>query len=239
VGCRSAVLLVAGMALVGACSSSDPDPVTASPTSPTSSVASSGVAQPTTSPAAPSGPPKVVFTEVASVSQPVDLRIRSGDPTTLFVAERAGRITAFRNDQTTQVVLDITERTTPEGERGLLGFTFSPDGGSLYVDYTDRNGDSHVDVYPITSDGTADKEARKELLFQKQPYPNHNGGNLVFGPDGMLYIGFGDGGSEGDPQNRAPNLNTWLGKILRVDPSRTNDLAPGDNPFVGKPGAKP
>ena len=115
-------------------------------------------------------------------------------------------------------VLDIQAQTLAQGERGLLGATFSPDGAFLYVDYTDTSGDSHVDEYAVASDGTVDAATRRQVLFQEQPYANHNGGEVAFGPDGYLYIGFGDGGSAGDPQRRALRLDTWLGKLLRIDP---------------------
>ena len=235
--CRRTLLLatapLATVALgLAACTSS-------SAPSSSSSGGSPGTGASTVAPglATPNGQPRVTFTSIARVEQPVDLRIRPGDNTTLFVAERMGRIKALRDDRTT-TVLDMSSRTKAEGERGLLGFTFSPDGTTLYVNYTDRSGNSHVDHYPMRSDGTVDPSARTELLVQKQPYINHNGGNLVFGPDGMLYIGFGDGGSSGDPQNRAPNLSTWLGKLLRVNPTGSK-LAPDDNPFVGTAGALP
>ncbi len=118
----------------------------------------------------------------------------------------------------------------------MLGFAFSPDGSQLYVDYTDTNGDSHIDEYTVAADGTVDASSRRQVLFQKQPYANHNGGNIIFGPDGYLYIGFGDGGSAGDPQRHGLDLGTWLGKILRIDPRQNGDqpyTVPADNPFVG------
>jgi glucose/arabinose dehydrogenase len=128
------------------------------------------------------------------------------------------------------------------GERGFLGFAFSPDGSHLYVDYTDRDGNSNVDEYAVGVDGAVDVATRRQVLFQQQPYPNHNGGEVIFGPDGYLYIGFGDGGSGGDPERRGLDLSTWLGKILRIDPAQNGDqpfTVPADNPFVGRAGAKP
>jgi glucose/arabinose dehydrogenase len=132
--------------------------------------------------------------------------------------------------------------TKANGEQGLLGLAFALDGTKLYVDYTDLSGNSHVDEYTLGADEVADPASKREVLTQDQPYPNHNGGQLVFGPDGMLYIGFGDGGSGGDPQRHANDLGTWLGKILRIDPKATGDApyaVPADNPFVGQSGAKP
>ena len=133
-------------------------------------------------------------------------------------------------------VLDISSMTKPQGEQGFLGMAFSPDGKRLYVDYTDLNGDSHIDEYTMGPDGRTDPQSQRPILFQKQPFPNHNGGQLAFGPDGYLYIGFGDGGSAGDPMGNGQNLNTWLGKILRIDPTTpANGRAygiPADNPFA-------
>jgi len=133
-------------------------------------------------------------------------------------------------------VLDISRLTRAEGERGLLGFAFSPDGTKLYLDYTDLNGDSHVDEFTMGANGQASPGSQRPILFQKQPFPNHNGGQLAFGPDGYLYIGLGDGGSGGDPQGNGQNLNTFLGKILRIDPSKPSEgkaySIPADNPFA-------
>ncbi len=179
---------------------------------------------------------------MATLTEPVAVGVRSND-TRLFVAERGGRLRALANGTVDPVpVLDISSRTRAGGERGFLGFAFWPDGTKVDVDYTDQNGDSHVDEFTMGADGRADATSRRQILFQPQPYPNHNGGPLVFGPDGYLYIGFGDGGSAGDPQDHAQDLGTWLGKILRIDPHPTGSQAytiPGDNPFVSTAGAKP
>jgi glucose/arabinose dehydrogenase len=111
----------------------------------------------------------------------------------------------------------------------------------LYVNFTDVDGDTRVVAYAMAGD-RADPSSRREVLFVDQPYSNHNGGNLVFGPDGYLYIGLGDGGSGGDPHGNAQSLGTLLGKMLRIDP-RPADGAPyripADNPFVTTPGARP
>jgi glucose/arabinose dehydrogenase len=215
---------------------------TTAPTSPGSSAAAT-----TTSPPAPAGPAldglQVTLTKVASLSEPVDVLTRPGDATGLYVVERGGRVRVVRDGAVAaDPVLDISDRTRAGGERGLLGAAFSPDGAWLYVDYTDLSGNSHVESYAVGATGIADPASRRELLFQEQPYPNHNGGDLVFGPDKMLYITFGDGGSGGDPQRHADKLDTWLGKILRVDPTPTGPapyVVPPDNPFVGRAGARP
>jgi glucose/arabinose dehydrogenase len=135
----------------------------------------------------------------------------------LYVASKSGQVTAIRGGQVDPVpVLDLGGQVSTGGEQGLLGLAFSPDGTHLYVNYTDVAGDTHVVEYAM-SGGVANAGARRELLFVKQPYANHNGGNLVFGPDGFLWIGLGDGGSEGDPNNNAQNPGTPLGKMLRMD----------------------
>ena len=115
------------------------------------------------------------------------------------------------------VVLDISSEVTNNGEQGLLGLAFSPNGKRMYVYFTNRQGDQVVREYAFS--GRA-RRVRAPILEMDDPYGNHNGGNIVFGPDGFLYIGTGDGGSAGDPQNRAQNVNDLLGKMLRIDPSK-------------------
>jgi len=120
--------------------------------------------------------------------------------------------------------LDIRSRVTSGGEQGLLSVAFHPNFARnhlFYVDYTDVNGDTRVVQFKTNKAGTVGLPATaRQVLFVKQPYSNHNGGQLAFGPDGLLYIGMGDGGSEGDPQNRSQNLSSRLGKLLRIDATR-------------------
>jgi glucose/arabinose dehydrogenase len=133
-------------------------------------------------------------------------------------------------------VLDLSGEVSGGGEQGLLGLTFSPDGGRLYVNFTDRAGDTRVVEYAF-SGGRADTGTRRELLFVDQPFANHNGGQVSFGPDGRLYVGLGDGGSGNDPGDRAQNLGDLLGSILRIDPAPSGGrpyTIPPDNPFVGR-----
>lgn len=130
----------------------------------------------------------------------------------------------------------------PDGdlEQGLLGLAFSPD-GHLYVNFTDTAGDTHVSEFAFAG-GSADPATRRDLLFVDQPFANHNGGTLAFGPDGYLYVGLGDGGFGGDPFGNAQNLGTLLGKLLRIDPTPSGGsqyTIPSDNPFVGVPGERP
>src|SRR5262249_54370968 len=125
-------------------------------------------------------------------------------------------------------------------EQGLLGIAFSRDGSKLYANYTDPDGDSHVAEWTMRGDAPI-PGSRRQLLFQKQPFDNHNGGEVAIGPDNMLYIGFGDGGSGGDPFGNAQNLSTWLGKILRIDPrphGRAPYGIPKGNPFAGQVGRR-
>ena len=138
-------------------------------------------------------------------------------------------------------ILDLAGDVSLGGEQGLLGIAFSPDGAFLYVNYTDVAGDTRIVEFAMR-DGLADVSSRREVLAVVQPYPNHNGGNLAFGPDGYLYVGLGDGGSGGDPQGNGQSLSTLLGKMLRIDPRPTAQGPygiPPDNPFVGAPGARP
>ena len=169
------------------------------------------------------------------------MAVRSGDPA-LYVAEKTGRIKALRDGNVDPVpVLDLASQVSLGGEQGLLGLAFSPDGGTVYVNYTDTNGDTNVAGYAMR-DGRADPATKREVLFVDQPYSNHNGGNLVFGPDGYLYIGLGDGGSGGDPQDNGQSLSTLLGKMLRIDPRSSGDRPygiPRDNPFLDRSDVRP
>jgi glucose/arabinose dehydrogenase len=178
---------------------------------------------------------------VANLDEPLGLATRPNDPA-LYVAERTGKVVAIRGrvvDPTP--LLDIGDEVSLGGEQGLLGIAFSPDGRFLYVNYTDTRGDTRVVEW--TMDGrVVDPLSRRQVLFVDQPFSNHNGGNLVFGPDGYLYVGLGDGGSGGDPMGNAQDLGTLLGKMLRIDPRPSDGKPhgiPPDNPFVNMSGARP
>lgn len=161
----------------------------------------------------------------------------------LFIVEQAGRIRIIQsNSVLTLPFLDIASRIATGGERGLLGLAFSPGfstNGQCYVNYTRTNdGAIVVSRFQITADpNLADQNSEQVLLTVPQPFANHNGGQIAFGQDGYLYIGTGDGGSGGDPQNRAQNPSTLLGKILRIDVESgvTPYAIPPDNPFVSAP----
>lgn len=173
---------------------------------------------------------------VATFEQPVAL-VESSDGLATYIAEQSGRVRVLGSSRANiGTALDISGEISSGGEQGLLGIALSPDDSLLYVNFTDEEGDTHIVEYAMLH-GRADPESRRELLFVDQPYPNHNGGHLTFGPDGLLYIGLGDGGSGGDPNGNAQSLRTLLGKILRIDPRPSAGLPysiPPDNPFVGR-----
>ncbi|HXF56162.1 MAG TPA: PQQ-dependent sugar dehydrogenase, partial [Actinomycetota bacterium] len=184
---------------------------------------------------------RVRLVEVARLGQPLALAVRPGDQA-LYVAEKDGLVRAVRGGRVDpEPVLDLRGQVSQGLEQGLLGLAFSPDGRYLYVNYTDLAGDTRVVEYAVV-EGRADPGSRREVLFVDQPYPNHNGGNLAFGPDGYLYVGLGDGGSANDPHGFAQDLGSLLGKLLRIDPRPFGGRpygVPPDNPFVGRPGARP
>ncbi len=183
----------------------------------------------------------VTLTEIASgLDSPVALAARPGTET-LYVAERSGTVRALGGRDGDEPVLDVSDDVTAGGEQGLLGICFSPDGDLLYVDFTDLDGDTRVQEFEMGDDGIADSGSRRELLRVEQPFGNHNGGHVAFGPDGMLYIGLGDGGSAGDPEGNGQDLGVLLGKILRIDPRPSGDApysVPDDNPFVNDADAR-
>jgi glucose/arabinose dehydrogenase len=195
----------------------------------------------TTTIAGPLPEPAIALAPIGDFDHPVEVESRPGDDR-IFVVEQPGRVVAV-SDLDTEVVLDITGETSGGGEQGLLGLSFHPEQELAYVDYTDRNGDTVVAEYvvdPVTA--VFDPESARTVLTIDQPFGNHNGGELDFGPDGYLYIGVGDGGSAGDPQRNGLDLSTRLGKILRIDPIPSGDAAftvPPDNPFVDVDGADP
>ncbi len=168
----------------------------------------------------------------------------------LFVLEQAGRVRVIAGGGLVAApYLDLTGRIASGGERGLLGLAFAPgfgpDEGRLYVHYSNTEGDTTIAELRATPGAdTVDPSTLRILLVEKQPYPNHNGGWIGFDPQGRLLIGLGDGGSSGDPENRASSLATVLGKMLRID-VLTGPVAgrayaiPSDNPFASTPGARP
>ncbi|MGH3023556.1 MAG: PQQ-dependent sugar dehydrogenase [Gaiellaceae bacterium] len=157
--------------------------------------------------------------EVASgLNAPVHAAAAPGEPDRLYVVEQAGRIVVLEDGEILrEPFLDIVEDVRSGGEQGLLSVAFHPDyeaNGLFYVNYTNLVGDTRVRELERTARGV---DERRMLLSIDQPYANHNGGQLAFGPDGLLYVGTGDGGAGGDPENRAQDPSSQLGKLLRLD----------------------
>ena len=154
-----------------------------------------------------------------------------------YVLEQPGRVLTFREgDARATVFLDIRDHVEFGGEKGLLGFAFAPDfaqSGIFFLDYT-RGGPLRTEITSFTSsNAVADNASEKLILEIGQPFDNHNGGQIAFGPDGYLYIGMGDGGSGGDPMRNGQNRNVLLAKLLRINVSdRTRYTVPADNPFA-------
>ena len=229
--------IVVVLLLATACSS----PSSSTSTSAASSTPSTSTPTSSSEPPAPLASVRVSLEQVATLEQPLALSVRTHDRA-LYIAEKTGRVMAIRDGRVDpRPVLDLSEEVSLGGEQGLLGLAFSPDGQFLYVNYTDVQGDTRIVEYAMR-DGRAVPASKRQLLFVDQPYANHNGGDLAFGPDGYLYIGLGDGGSGGDPQGNGQSLDTLLGKMLRIDPRPSGGepyTIPPDNPFVDRPGARP
>lgn len=186
---------------------------------------------------------------IAQYEAPISLKSRSGSAD-LWVAQRNGIIrrierTFNRNDveqlnPNTSTVLDISGLVSLSGEQGLLDIEFSLDGRLLYVSYTDLEGTLVVDEYDIGRGNRANADTRREIIRIAQPANNHNGGSLAIGADGFLYLGVGDGGGSGDPQDNGQNTDTLLGTLVRIDPVATETtayLVPDGNPFREDGGA--
>jgi glucose/arabinose dehydrogenase len=172
---------------------------------------------------------QVTLTPVAPADSATALASRPGDEA-LYVAEQAGRVLAIvEGAPAPSPVLDLSDGVRSGGEQGLLGLAFSPDGERMVVHYSGPGGETVVDEYAFTPSpgggGTADPATRRTLLTLDQPQPNHNGGQLAFGPDGALYLGLGDGGGANDqgpghaPEGNGQSPGTLLGKIVRFDPA--------------------
>ena len=234
-----------GVAALASACDSEAEPVQRP--SPSSQPSSPSAHSPEGSPAEPSPRPprladvRVGLRQVATLEQPVAFAVRPNDGRR-YVAEKTGRVVALADrDAEAEIVLDLRGQVSLGNEQGLLGAAFSPDGRFLYVNFTDLDGHTHVTEFAFDESG-ADPASRREVLVVEQPFSNHNGGHLAFGPDGHLYVGFGDGGSAGDPQGNGQSLGTLLGKIVRISPRPEGGEpygVPPDNPFVGRGGARP
>src|SRR5262245_25013078 len=164
------------------------------------------------------------------------------DLTRLFVVEKRGLIKIIKNGQVLPTpFLNIQSKVSTGSEQGLLGLAFHPDyahNGVFVINYTDTNGNTRVSSLKVSSNpDIADASSENVFLFVEQPFSNHNGGHVTFGPFGYLFIGLGDGGGAGDPGDRAQDLATPLGKILRYQVDDAGHVTiPNGNPFVGNPG---
>ena len=269
---RSAAWLVTGVAVLSiVVSACGPGPTSPPPSNPSSSALPTKLASqpPSTAPASPApsassatpgtsgaiggfdpaGIVPRVSVVVGGLSSPLDVLDPGDGSGRLFVAEQAGRIRIVKDGAlVARPFLDIRDRISSGGERGLLGIAVHPrypTDPRIFVDYTDVNGNTVVSSFRVsaTDPDVADPASETAIVQVQQPFANHNGGGTVFGPDGMLYIGLGDGGSGGDPQGNGQRLDTLLAKILRIDvdhPGGGRDYGiPPDNPFVGTSGARP
>jgi glucose/arabinose dehydrogenase len=244
-----AALLVLVFALAAAgCSGDDPGDeagpatsVTSTTVAPATTEAPATTAQAETASSAQFRAADVRLVPVAELEQPVAMATRPGERT-LYVVEQVGRVRAIRGGRLDpDPVADISDQVTAGGEQGLLGLAFSPDGRYLYLHYTDRQGDHQIAELTMAGQ-RADPGSQRSVLRLEDPFGNHNGGQLAFGPDDRLYIAFGDGGGGGDPLGSGQSLGTLLGKILRIDPRPAGGRAygvPSDNPFVDRDGARP
>jgi glucose/arabinose dehydrogenase len=186
---------------------------------------------------------------VDGLAAPVDVTSAGDGSGRLFVVEQGGRIRIVKDGVlVARPFLDISDRITSGGERGLLGLAFHPDFPAdprFFVNYTDLDGNTVIAQFKVdgSDPDVADPKSELVILGFKQPYPNHNGGAVEFGPDGMLYVSTGDGGSAGDPQGNGQRLDTFLAKILRFDIGGNSAAVPykvpPDNPFITVAGAKP
>ncbi len=243
-------LLAAVALLVAACGGA-PGPI-----GPTPPVVTPAPSPSTTVPAPPPSPPPASTAPATAIgldplvdglASPLFAGNAGDGSGRLFVIEQEGRIRVIRDGRLVpEPFLDIADRVKAGGEQGLLGLAFAPTfaaDGRFFVDYTDRDGTTVVSEFraPDPAADRAGAASERTLLRIDQPFANHNGGALAIGPDGLLWIATGDGGSGGDPQGNGQRLDTLLGKLLRVDPrpaGRAPYAIPADNPFVGNADAR-
>ena len=184
---------------------------------------------------------------MAELPVPLALAVRAQEPDSLYVALRHGEVIRLRGDtgradssatlrRDGDPVLDMSARVDTRGEMGLLGLTFSPAGDRLYTSSVNRQQVSELWEWPVAPDGSIDASRGRLVLSLPQPFWNHNGGDVTFGPDGYLYLGFGDGGGAGDPLRAGQDPHDWLATILRINPrpgpSGEPYTIPAGNPFA-------
>jgi glucose/arabinose dehydrogenase len=194
------------------------------------------------------GPKFVTLERIARLREPVYLTQPPGQSTQLYVVQKRGAVRVIANDHLlTRPFLDIhrlVKHNGPGGDPGMAAVAFPPDygrSGRFYVSYNDRQDNLQVDEFRRSAEDrlVADPSSRRPILTIPEPTPAHHGGLIVFGPDGYLYLGAGDGGPAGDPTGNAQNLDVLLGKLLRINPTPSAGkpyTIPADNPFVGQPG---
>jgi glucose/arabinose dehydrogenase len=232
-----ATLVATGAAVLAVgCSSGDAASATTTPA--TTTPAGGGAA---TAPASAQATRGVRLVKVrGGLGDALDIVPAPGQPNRLYVVQQSGRIRILDHGRLLPgSFLDISSQVSSGGERGLLGLAFHPGyarNGRFYVDYTNRSGDTRVVQYRRASANRANRGSARTLLAIHQPFANHNGGDLVFGPDGDLYIGMGDGGGAGDPEGNGQDVGTLLGKLLRIDVDRRSGgrlyAIPAGNPFA-------
>ena len=189
--------------------------------------------------------PSGLETVATGLNFPLYLTTAPSDDNRLFIVEKGGLISIIKNGTLLETpFLDIHRLVSTGGEQGLLGLAFDPGyatNGRFYVSYTDTSGDSKIVRYSVSGNpDIAQTAPDRVLLTIDQPFANHNGGNIVFGPDGYLYIGMGDGGSGNDPHGNGQDKTDLLGSLLRIDVQPQDDYTiPGDNPFISQPSASP
>ena len=186
--------------------------------------------------------------KIGTFESPVYVTSPPKDNSRLFVVEQGGKVIVVKGGKPLGTpFLDVSDKITSGSEQGLLSIAFPPDyadSGLFYIFYTDSDGDEAVVEYKRRSEDVADPGSARQLMKVADPEPNHNGGLLLFGPDGHMYVGIGDGGGAGDQhgsRGNAQSLGTLLGKILRIDPKASGSrpyTIPADNPFVNRSGAK-
>ncbi len=191
----------------------------------------------------------VRLVNVGDFASPLYVTAPPSDRRRLLVVEQAGRIEVVRGGKhLAQPFLDIRSKVTAGGEQGLLSMAFAPDyaqSGRFYVYYTERSGQEAIWEYHRATDDRADPGSARLVLRMADPEPNHNGGLMIFGPDGLMYVGTGDGGGGNDQhgvRGNAQSLGSLLGKILRIDPRQSGGrpyTVPSSNPFAGRSGARP
>jgi glucose/arabinose dehydrogenase len=237
-------VILAALVIVAGCGGSS-EGATARTAVPTATPSATETPEPAATPAARPG---LRLQRIGSFAAPVYVTAPPGDRDRLFVVEQGGRVIVVRGGRRVdRPFLDISDRISSGGERGLLSLAFAPDyaqSGLFYVYYTAPDGDVRIVEYRRSSADRADHSSARVVLSQSHPESNHNGGLVLFGPDGLLYAGLGDGGGGGDrhgARGNAQNLGTVLGKIIRIDPRRDGGRpygVPSSNPFAGRSGAR-